>query len=124
MKILKGSLTETIYGWPCQDSENPAECATAADSLYPSTKHTCQARGSATGPSELHVRKETTYEREQVTYMSDSLGLHRIRNPSESEYAISLHLYTVSIHGISKSSGSQDLFSSRSRLALIKSTMC
>lgn len=96
MKILKGSLTETIYGWPCQDSENPAECATAADSLYPSTKHTCQARGSATGPSELHVRKETTYEREQVTYMSDSLGLHRIRNPSESEYAISLHLYTVS----------------------------
>ncbi|KAF2159273.1 hypothetical protein M409DRAFT_71159 [Zasmidium cellare ATCC 36951] len=65
MKILKGSLTETLYGWPCQRADNPTSCAT-----------------------------ETTYEQEQVTYMSDSLGLHRICNPSKDEVAVSLHLYT------------------------------
>ncbi|CAK4032330.1 related to Cysteine dioxygenase [Lecanosticta acicola] len=94
MKILKGSLTETIYGWPCQHADNPADCATAPDSPYPSTKHTCQAPSSPTGSSELNVRKETTYAEEQVTYMSDRLGLHRIRNPSEDDFAVSLHLYT------------------------------
>ena len=50
----------------------------------------------------LHVRRSTTYEAEQVTYMSDSLGLHRIENPSDSEVAISLHLYTVSSSTLSR----------------------
>jgi hypothetical protein len=27
--------------------------------------------------------------------MSDKIGLHRITNPSDSELAVSLHLYTV-----------------------------
>lgn len=30
----------------------------------------------------------------KVTYMADSLGLHEIGNPSQTEYAVSLHLYT------------------------------
>lgn len=94
MKILKGSLTETIYGWPCQHSEHPADCATAPDSVYPSTKHTCSDRSQIMGPKELQIRKETTYEADQVTYMSDRLGLHRVSNPSEDEFAVSLHLYT------------------------------
>lgn len=97
MKILKGSLTETLYGWPCQRADNPASCATAPDSLYPSTQHTCSARTQLMGPKELSIIKETTYEQEQVTYMSDRLGLHRICNPSKDEVAVSLHLYTVSI---------------------------
>lgn len=95
MKILKGSLKETIYGWPCQNAENPTHCATASTSCYPSTEHTCSRRG-AEGPSELQIKRETTYTREGVTYMSDRLGLHRICNPSDSELAVSLHLYTVS----------------------------
>lgn len=93
MKILKGSLTETIYGWPCQDAKNPAHCATAPSSCYPSTKHTC-SRNDIMGPTELQIIRETTYPKEGVTYMSDRLGLHRICNPSKDELAVSLHLYT------------------------------
>jgi len=96
MKILKGRLTETIYGWPCQHANNPTECATAASSLYPSTEHTCSARSKDVEPHALSIRRSTTYEEGGVTYMSDRLGLHRIQNPSEKEVAVSLHLYTVS----------------------------
>ncbi|KJX97233.1 cysteine dioxygenase like protein [Zymoseptoria brevis] len=96
MKILKGRLTETVYAWPCEDPTNPTACATAADSAYPSTAHTCSSRRSSQGigRSELEVTKETVYAADQVTYMSDSIGLHRIRNPSNEEFAVSLHLYT------------------------------
>lgn len=97
MKILKGSLTETLYGWPCQRGDNPADCATSASSLYPSTEHTCSGRKENLEPHALSVRRSTTYEQGQVTYMSDRLGLHRILNPSEAEVAVSLHLYTVSL---------------------------
>jgi cysteine dioxygenase len=99
MKILKGRLTETIYAWPCQDPANLTLCATASDS----TEHTCSHRRSDSSsssdgsrPTELNVNKETVYTADQVTYMSDRIGLHRIRNPSEYEFAVSLHLYTVS----------------------------
>ena len=102
MKILRGRLTETVYGFPCQQQSlttNPnstiVECATAPTSLYPSTKHTC-SRGENLEPAALCVKRETTYTKEGVTYMSDRLGLHRIQNPDEGEVAVSLHLYTVS----------------------------
>lgn len=35
--------------------------------------------------------KETLYTTNQVTYMSDDLGLHRIGNASDTEVAVSLH---------------------------------
>jgi cysteine dioxygenase len=38
--------------------------------------------------------RETTYSENQVTYMADTLGVHRISNPHPTEYAVSLHLYT------------------------------
>ncbi|KAK4634181.1 Cysteine dioxygenase [Fulvia fulva] len=96
MKILKGSLTETIYGWPCQRPDSPADCATALDSVYPTTKHTCSAGQGGRRPSELHIKRTTTYGENEVTYMSDQLGLHRISNQSDDpdDYAVSLHLYT------------------------------
>lgn len=72
MKLLKGSLKETLYN-------NPV----AADDE--------QDEGQRTPP---HVVKETTYNRDQVTYISDDIGLHKISNPSDTEVAVSLHLYT------------------------------
>lgn len=96
MKILKGALQETIYGWPCQRSTNRLDCATAPDSLYPSTQHTCNAADGKTEPNSLVVQRDTTYKKNGVTYMSDRLGLHRICNPDLNEVAVSLHLYTVS----------------------------
>ncbi|KAL9066990.1 MAG: hypothetical protein Q9157_006963 [Trypethelium eluteriae] len=65
MKVLKGSLKETRYKWP--DHSNP-------------------------GPPE--VTHEQTFGQEEVTYMSDKLGLHTISNPDPSNLAVSLHLYT------------------------------
>ncbi|KAJ4304796.1 hypothetical protein N0V90_000324 [Kalmusia sp. IMI 367209] len=69
MKVLKGSLVETRYAWPTtalnQEEQRP-----------------------------LQSISEKKYEENQVTYMSDKLGLHRISNPNPEEYAVSLHLYT------------------------------
>merc|ERR1712032_1301841 len=69
MKVLKGRLTETRYSWPTINLNNDED-----------------------RPLEILSRK--TYEENQVTYMCDKLGLHRISNPDPGEYAVSLHLYT------------------------------
>ncbi|CEL09126.1 RmlC-like cupin domain-containing protein [Aspergillus pseudodeflectus] len=70
MKILKGTLRETLYTWPDQDK----------------VQH-----GESSPPK---ITKVTTYGENQVTYMSDQLGLHKIHNPDPNNVAISLHLYT------------------------------
>ena len=38
--------------------------------------------------------KETTFNENEVTYIHDHIGLHKISNPSKTEVAVSLHLYT------------------------------
>lgn len=74
MKMLKGTLTETLYAMPPGANEqNPS------------------SSGSLTPPA---VIKETVYNGNQVTYISDQIGLHKISNPSTTEVAVSLHLYT------------------------------
>lgn len=72
MKILKGKLTETLYDMP----------VTAGDG---------EEAGRRTPP---RVVKQTAYGLNEVTYISDDIGLHKISNPSETEIAVSLHLYT------------------------------
>lgn len=66
MKVLKGSLIETRYAWP-----------------------TVQLNKAEDRP--LEVLSKKTYDENQVTYMSDKLGLHRISNPDPDDYAVSLH---------------------------------
>jgi cysteine dioxygenase len=61
MKVLKGTLKETRLDPPTSNGVGPA------------------------------VIKETVYGRDQVTYMSDDLGLHKISNPSLTAVAVSLH---------------------------------
>ncbi|PAV90836.1 hypothetical protein WR25_06273 [Diploscapter pachys] len=63
VKILDGQLRETKFNWP-HSNEEPLE------------------------PIE-----QTTYGIDEVSYMSDELGLHRMENPSHSDGAVSLHLY-------------------------------
>ncbi|KAL3447924.1 RmlC-like cupin domain-containing protein [Aspergillus insuetus] len=70
MKVLKGNLQETLYTWPDQDKVQHGEL------------------------SPPRITKVTTYGENQVTYMSDQLGLHKIHNPDPNNVAISLHLYT------------------------------
>lgn len=66
MKVVAGSLEEIRYEWPQE------------------------------GAAEGEGMKETGrggLETNSVCYINDSLGLHRVSNPSDSEGAVSLHLY-------------------------------
>ncbi|EHK43362.1 hypothetical protein TRIATDRAFT_258544 [Trichoderma atroviride IMI 206040] len=65
MKILRGDLTETRYAFPNNDEPE----------------------------GQMTVISEKTYRENQVTYMADDLGLHRVSNRG-SGFAVSLHLYT------------------------------
>lgn len=61
MKILRGDLTETRYEFPNSDEAQP-----------------------------MRMISERTYKENQVAYMADELGLHKIQNKG-TDYAMSLH---------------------------------
>ncbi|KAJ5713747.1 uncharacterized protein N7483_010928 [Penicillium malachiteum] len=65
--ILKGRLQETLYSWPDKERIEHGEM------------------------SPPQITRQTIYEENQVTYMSDKLGLHKISNPDPEGFAISLH---------------------------------
>ncbi|KAJ5621016.1 hypothetical protein N7510_005000 [Penicillium lagena] len=67
MKILAGELEETVYHMPDQDAKAEAP---------------------------LEIKSQKIYRSNEVTYISDDIGLHRVRNPSSNKVAVSLHLYT------------------------------
>lgn len=64
MKVLAGQLHETVYHAPNNeiDEEKP-----------------------------LKVKSSKTFGTNEVTYISDDIGLHRVHNPSSSHVAVSLH---------------------------------
>ncbi|KAI3382746.1 hypothetical protein SNEBB_007299 [Seison nebaliae] len=64
MKIMKGTLIEDRYEWPKINSNTGMK-------LFQSTK----------------------LETDQVAYINDDLGLHRVKNNSNTDVAVSLHLY-------------------------------
>ncbi|TGZ83407.1 hypothetical protein EX30DRAFT_354505 [Ascodesmis nigricans] len=64
MKVLKGKLKETLYEMPS----------------VPDTP--------------LTVTRSTVYNSDEVTYISDDIGLHKIENPDPENIAVSLHIYT------------------------------
>jgi len=66
MKVLKGTLQETLYEMPSK---------------------------KAVGQP-LKVEKVTTFGANEVTYISDEVGLHCVSNPDPKNIAVSLHLYT------------------------------
>lgn len=66
MKILKGRLTETRFTRPTVELNNGASCP-------------------------LKRMEETIYDTNEVTYMSDKLGLHKMSNPDPDDFAVSLH---------------------------------
>ena len=86
MKVLSGQLCETLYEWPrslCQ-SDKALDVPMRLDSE--------EAPFSAT--TSMSVRGSAVLQRNQITYIHDSIGLHRVSNPSLQEPAVSLHLYT------------------------------
>lgn len=68
MKCIQGRLMETKYAWP-------------KDSSPENDDH----------PMEILTRTEL--KEGDVAYINDSIGLHRVENPSHTDTAITLHLY-------------------------------
>lgn len=67
VKILDGQLKETMFDWPTPEA---------------------QAGGQA-----MTIKATNICEKDAATYINDSMGLHRVENPSHSDKAVSLHLY-------------------------------
>ncbi|GMR62431.1 hypothetical protein PMAYCL1PPCAC_32626, partial [Pristionchus mayeri] len=63
VKVLAGQLLETQFYWPKEEGER------------------------------LQVKQKTAYSIDGVSYMSDTIGLHRMENDSHKDGAVSLHLY-------------------------------
>ena len=74
MKILQGNLTETIYHMP---------------------------KSNAVPKSPLSIKKETVYGADQVAYISDKIGLHRVFNADKNNFAMSLHRKHAEVDRIS-----------------------
>ncbi|XP_001632450.3 cysteine dioxygenase type 1 [Nematostella vectensis] len=65
LKVLDGKLKETLFEWPSEsEPEKP-----------------------------LAVKGVSYVDRDEVAYINDSIGLHRMENTSHSDTACSLHLY-------------------------------
>ncbi|XP_053146691.1 cysteine dioxygenase type 1 isoform X1 [Hemicordylus capensis] len=65
MKILQGNLKETLFEWPGKK-----------------------------GSGEMVKKSERVLRENHCAYINDSIGLHRVENPSHTETAVSLHLYS------------------------------
>ncbi|KJH44251.1 cysteine dioxygenase type I [Dictyocaulus viviparus] len=66
VKVLEGQLKETRFAFPSEGVEGKPLCPIG----------------------------ESVVSLNDVSYMSDQLGLHRMENPSHSENAVSLHVYS------------------------------
>lgn len=66
MKVLDGNAQEELFDWP-SESEDMASMSSKGKNLY---------------------------KRDEVAYISDDIGLHRVENPSHSDTAVTLHLYS------------------------------
>jgi len=66
MKVMEGDLKETLFAWPESGEEEKP----------------------------LEVKNINNYKKDEVTYISDEIGLHRVENTSHSNVAASLHLYS------------------------------
>ncbi|KAF9168038.1 hypothetical protein DFQ26_001741 [Actinomortierella ambigua] len=86
MKCLDGELVETQYHWP--------------DKIVTEADHPDSGVGSEGSDDEssnnkaMKVKNVNTLHRNEITYMHDQIGLHRVANPLSSTGSVSLHLYT------------------------------
>ncbi|XP_070536583.1 cysteine dioxygenase type 1-like [Ptychodera flava] len=66
MKVLEGELQETMYAWPSESEPD----------------------------KEMQESQKNMYNRDEVAYICDADGLHRVENISHVNQAVSLHLYS------------------------------
>ena len=94
MKVLAGELEETLYAWP--QGAHPMQIDDHKGGVQPIVDEETglAVPQTPTISAEMVVKRRTRLGRDQVTYISDALGVHRIGNPSDTDVAVSLHLYT------------------------------
>lgn len=66
LKVIDGSVQEEMYDWPSSSEDG----------------------------SEMTPRAVSQYKLNQVAYINDDIGLHRVENLSHCDKAVSLHLYS------------------------------
>lgn len=87
MKMLQGELCEVRYAWPKGHPQNnkmelnPTEIIANTEN---EEEYACE---------ELQEISRSTLETNGVCYINDNLGLHRVENASNTDCAVSLHLY-------------------------------
>jgi len=74
MKILEGELKETMYDWP-EEKE-------------------CLDQSEESASEGMKKKSARILTQGKVAYINDSIGLHRVENPSGSCRAVSLHVYS------------------------------
>ncbi|XP_054738996.1 cysteine dioxygenase type 1 isoform X2 [Anastrepha obliqua] len=84
MKMLKGDLQETRYEMPCTKIvEMPNVDIGLID----------DDAGQEINSEELKAVGSSTITVNDVAYINDNIGLHRVENPSHIDTSVSLHLY-------------------------------
>ncbi|ORZ11862.1 RmlC-like cupin domain-containing protein [Absidia repens] len=91
MKVLDGHLQETLYEYPSKVVED--NTVSNVD-ITADTSEDTQVSTTYSSNHPLQVTKDTILQPNQVAYIHDKIGLHRIANPSGANGAVSLHLYT------------------------------
>ncbi|KAI7902607.1 RmlC-like cupin domain-containing protein [Cokeromyces recurvatus] len=99
MKVLDGELKETLFHWPSTSADNddnnqPVFMDITANESSKSGSSLSNTNTIQQQQQPLTVLKDTIYQPNQVTYVHDKIGLHRISNPNKECGAVSLHLYT------------------------------
>ncbi|KAI9337995.1 cysteine dioxygenase type 1 [Obelidium mucronatum] len=89
MKVLEGGLKETRYAWP--DEKGP-KSALPLSLLLPSITDQSTPASVTEKKGCMEVTKETPLQLDQVAYIHDKIGLHRVSNPTNAP-SVSLHLY-------------------------------
>lgn len=96
MKMLDGALREVRFAWPKENDEASSQQSSTSGEIR-----------------EMEAIGESVLQTNSVCYINDSLGLHRVENPSHVDRSVSLHVYSPPF-------GSCSMFDQRTG----KKTMC
>jgi len=86
MKVLKGGLREIKYNWPDANSGSDI-----ISTLEP--KCIGNYQNDEECEKELQEISRSEMNTNEVFYINDNIGLHRVENSSNTDVAVSLHLY-------------------------------
>ena len=83
LQVLKGEVNECRYKYPSQDT-----------STVMGNEEMGEITTRANGSDHLRCVADETFVEGQVAFIKDSIGLHKVGNPSTVTPAVTLHLYS------------------------------